>query len=165
MARRCFYSFHYKRDADRVSQVRNIGLVEGNRPASDNEWETVASQGDSSIRRWISRQMEGRSCTVVLIGSRAANRKWINHEIIESWNSNMGVVGIYIHGLRNLERETSDKGANPFGCLSLMNSRKPLSSVLKCYDPPGATSKERYAWIAENLSDVVEEAIRIRERC
>lgn len=51
MARRCFYSFHYKRDADRVSQVRNIGLVEGNRPASDNEWETVASQGDSSIRR------------------------------------------------------------------------------------------------------------------
>ena len=41
MARRAFYSFHYKPDASRAGQVRNIGVVEGNTPVSDNDWETV----------------------------------------------------------------------------------------------------------------------------
>ena len=41
MARRAFYSFQYKPDASRAGQVRNIGVVEGNTPVSDNDWETV----------------------------------------------------------------------------------------------------------------------------
>ena len=32
--RRVFYSFYYKEDSWRASQVRNIGVVEGNRPAT-----------------------------------------------------------------------------------------------------------------------------------
>ena len=47
MAQRVFYSFHYKPDASRASQVRNIGAVEGNQPASDNDWETVTGGGDA----------------------------------------------------------------------------------------------------------------------
>ncbi len=35
MARRVFYSFHYVPDCWRTSQVRNIGAIEGNKPASD----------------------------------------------------------------------------------------------------------------------------------
>jgi electron transfer flavoprotein alpha/beta subunit len=38
-----------------------------------------------------------------------------------------------------------------------------LSQIVKCYEPPGANSKERYAWIAQYLGNAVEEAIRIRE--
>ena len=38
MARKAFYSFHYKNDNWRASTVRNIGSVEGNKPASDNDW-------------------------------------------------------------------------------------------------------------------------------
>lgn len=41
MARKCFFSFHYTPDNWRVSQVRNIGAIEGNKPAKDNDWETV----------------------------------------------------------------------------------------------------------------------------
>lgn len=163
MARRCFYSFHYKPDAHRASQVRNIGAIEGNRPASDNDWESVTAQGDAAIRHWIARQMEGRSCTVVLVGSGTANRKWINHEILESWNASMGVVGIYIHGLRNLAGETTVKGSNPFDYISMGNSNRKLSSVVKCYSPGGSTSKEKYAWISEHLANAVEEAIKIRK--
>jgi len=36
--RQVFYSFHYEADAWRAAQVRNMGVVEGNQPASDNEW-------------------------------------------------------------------------------------------------------------------------------
>ena len=32
MARRTFYSFHYKPDNWRAAQVRNMGVIEGNRP-------------------------------------------------------------------------------------------------------------------------------------
>ncbi len=46
MARKCFYSFHYVPDNWRVSKIRNIGAVEGNKPASDNDWETVTGGGE-----------------------------------------------------------------------------------------------------------------------
>lgn len=162
MARRCFYSFHYKPDASRASLVRNIGVVEGNRPATDNDWETVKRGGDAAIKKWISEQMNGRSCTIVLVGSNTANRKWINYEIAESWNAGMGVVGIRIHGLRDFQQNTSPKGDNPFDYIRYGSSH--LASVVKCYDPKGSLSKERYAWIAEHLENAVEEATEIRDK-
>jgi hypothetical protein len=36
MAKQVFYSFHYDNDNWRASQVRNMGVIEGNRPAPDN---------------------------------------------------------------------------------------------------------------------------------
>ena len=44
MARKAFFSFHYKPDNWRASQVRNIGTVEGNNAVSDNDW--------SDYERW-----------------------------------------------------------------------------------------------------------------
>jgi len=162
MARRVFYSFHYKPDATRASQVRNIGALEGNKPASDNDWEKVVGGGDAAIKRWIAGQMKGRSCTVVLVGAKTANRKWINHEIIESWNAGMGVVGIRIHGLKNTDGNIASRGNNPFEYIYFGNPKKKLSTVVKCYNPAGTNSKDRYAWIKKHLANAVEEAIKIR---
>lgn len=164
MARSCFFSFHYKPDADRASQVRNIGSIEGNRPATDNDWEKVTAQGDVAIKRWISSQMHGRSCTVLLVGSVTANRKWINYEIVESWNAGMGVVGICIHGLKNLAGQTAIKGNNPFDYITFDNPKRKMSTVVKCYNPAGTTSKEKYAWISQHLANAVEEAVNIRKQ-
>ncbi|MGI9849328.1 TIR domain-containing protein [Vibrio vulnificus] len=164
MARRVFYSFHYVPDVTRVSQVRNIGALESNKPASDNDWETVKSGKDTAIKKWIADQMKGRTCTVVLVGEETANRKWINHEIVESWNKGMGVVGIYIHGLKNMNGNIANKGKNPFDFINYGDSGKKLSSIVKCYNPQGTNSKERYAWIAEHLENAVEEAIQIRNK-
>ncbi len=107
--------------------------------------------------------MRGRSCTVVLVGSNTAGRKWINHEIIKSWNDKMGVAGIHIHGLRNLDDEISTKGSNPFASIPYGSDGTKLSSIVKCYNPAGGNSKERYAWIKKHLTNAVEEAISIRE--
>ena len=63
----------------RVSQVRNIGALEANRPATDNDWESLISGKDDAIKRWITEQMKGRSCTVVLVGENTANRKYNNN--------------------------------------------------------------------------------------
>ena len=161
MARRAFYSFHYEPDASRAGQVRNIGVVEGNTPVSDNDWETVTKSGEAAIKKWISDQMYGRSCTVVLVGKDTAGRKWIDHEIIKSWNDEMGVVGIHIHGLKNLDGKVATKGSNPFA--NITPSGKKLSSIVKCYTPAGSDSKERYSWIKKHLANAVEEAIKIRK--
>ena len=164
MARRVFYSFHYKPDNWRTAQVRNIGSIEGNRPTTDNDWETVKKGGDSAIKTWIANQMKNRSCTVVLVGTSTAERKWIRYEIAKSWNDHMGVVGIHVHGLKDQDGKESRKGENPFRYIDfpLRGPSTKLSSIVKCYDPAGYSSKERYDWISQHLANAVEEAINIR---
>lgn len=154
MARRVFYSFHYAPDNWRVSQVRNIGAIEDNKPAKDNDWETITKGGDKAIEKWIDEQMSGRSCVVVLIGAATAKRKWIDHEIKKAWNDGKGVLGVHIHNLKNSEGKTSAKGSNPFEHFTLNNGTKKLSSVVKVYDPPGADSTAVYKHIKDNLGKV-----------
>lgn len=163
MARKVFYSFHYLPDAWRTSQVRNIGVVEGNKPASDNDWETVKKSGDAAIKKWIDDQLDGRSCTVVLIGKDTANRKWINYEIDKSWKDGKGVLGIYIHNLKDSSGSQSSKGNNPFDYLTTATGTK-LSTIVKAYDTGYTTSTYVYDDIASNLSSWIEEAIKIRNQ-
>lgn len=159
--RRVFYSFHFQPDNWRVSKVRNIGAIEDNKPASDNDWETVKRGGDRAIQKWIDDQLSGRSCVVVLIGSETANRKWVQYEISKGWNDGKGVVGVYIHGLADRNGYTANKGANPFDQVTFTDGRN-LSRLVKAYDPVGHDSKAVYQSIASNLDAWIEEAIRIR---
>jgi hypothetical protein len=161
--RQVFYSFHYTPDSWRASTVRSIGAIEGNRPAPDNDWETVTRGGDEAIKRWIKEQMKYRSCTVVLVGNKTAERRWIKHEIVESWNAGMGVVGIRIHGLKNSAGFIANPGENPFDHITYGSNGKKLSAIVKCYNPSGNNSKERYDWIAKYISNAAEEAVKIRK--
>lgn len=163
MARRLFYSFHYKPDCSRAAQVRNMGVIEGNKPATDNEWERITRGGASAIERWIDSQLNGKSCNVILIGENTAGRKWINYEIKAAWNSKKGVVGVYIHRLKDLNGYQSSKGSNPFEYFKMDGSEKKLSSIVAAYNPPYTNSKDVYAYINDNLFDWIEEAIEIRE--
>lgn len=163
MSRKVFYSFHFTPDSWRASQVRNIGIVEGNQPVSDNDWEDVKKGGNDAIQKWINNQLHGRSCTIVLIGKNTAGRKWIKYEIEKSWNDGKGVVGIYVHNLKNATGEQTSKGNNPFDDFTMKRDGKKLSSIVKVYDPPYSDSTDVYDYIKNNLESWVEEAISIRE--
>ena len=160
MARRAFYSFHYNPDNWRASQVRNMGVIEGNRPASDNDWEEVKRGGDAAIQRWINGQMSGKSVAIVLIGSRTAGRKWIKYEIKKAWEDGKGLLGVYVHNLKDQDEEQSAKGRNPFADFTV-NGRR-LSAIVEAYDPPYTTSTNVYNYIKDNLADWIETAINIR---
>ena len=160
MARRSFFSFYYKPDSQRAAQVRSMGMVDGNKPVSDNDWEAVTSGGEAAIKRWIANQLSGTSCTIVLIGTNTAKRKWVDYEINESWSGKKGVVGVYIHNLKDLDGKQSPKGLNPFAHLNL--GPKPMSTIVKAYDPPSSVSTDVYGYIKDNLSGWVEEAVAIR---
>lgn len=164
MSRSVFFSFHYDVDNWRAAQVRNMGMVEGNTPVSDNDWESVKKGGDRAIENWIAGQLKYRDCTVVLVGESTSSRKWVIHEIRESWNKNKGVLGVRIHRLKNRLGQQASIGSNPFDVVRFEGTGLALSSKVKLYDPPYTGSTEVYDYIKRNISEWVEEAVRIRKQ-
>ena len=163
MAREVFYSFQFDADNWRASQVRNIGTVQGNKPAADNDWESVKRGGAAAIQRWIDGQLSGRTCTVVLIGQDTARRHWIDYEITKSWNDRKGVVGVHIHRLKDSLGKQAYKGANPFAHITMTNDRSSsLSNYVKVYDPPYQDSADVYRYISDNIAAWIEDAIQGR---
>lgn len=160
MARRAFYSFHYEPDNWRASQVRNMGVIDGDKPASDNDWETIKRGGDAAIQRWIDNQLDGKSVAIVLVGADTAGRKWINYEIKKAWDDKKGLLGIHIHNLKDNDGNQELKGNNPFSGFTVAG--KDLASIVKTYDPPYTTSTDVYSYIKDNLADWIETAIGIR---
>lgn len=164
MARKVFYSFHYQLDSWRVSQVKNMGSVEGQPLLSSNQWEDVAAGGESAIQAWIDREMAGKSCNVVLIGSQTAGRKWVKYEFKKAWNDGKGVLGIHIHRLHDQAGSSSSKGRNPFEGFTLSDGKMPFDAVVPVFDPAGTTSTAVYASIQNNIEGWIEDAIRIRSQ-
>jgi hypothetical protein len=161
MPRKVFYSFHYDNDCWRTQQIRNIGFIDGSKPVSANAWEEVKRGGDDAIKKWIADQLSGRSCTVVLVGVETANREWVIHEIVESWNAKKGVVGIRVNNLKDSNGYQSVAGPNPFDNVTVGEKR--MSSIVKLYTPTSSISTQVYATITDGISKWIEEAIDIRE--
>ena len=158
--KKVFYSFHYKPDCSRAAQVRNIGAIEGNPPASDNDWESITSGGNAAIQKWIDGQLSGKSCALVLIGANTAGRKWIKYEIKKAWELGKGVLGVYIHRLKDFAGNQSSQGNNPFDDVNISGTS--LSSIVKAYNPPYLDSKQVYGHISDNIAGWIDEAITIR---
>ena len=160
MARKTFLTFHYAKDNWRVQTVKGIGAIEGQPLLSSNAWEDVQAGGDPAIKKWIDEQMRGKSCQIVLIGSSTAGRKWVNYEIKKAWDDGKGVLGIYIHNLKDKDQSQSTKGSNPFATFKVGD--EPLTKWAKCYDPPYTTSSNVYNHIKDNIESWIEDAIKLR---
>ena len=123
MARRAFFSFHYKNDVWRAMNVRNSWRVtkperiaEGFIDAAD--FESLKKQGIDAVKRWIDNQLIGTSVSVVLIGSQTSDRDYVKYEIQQSYAPGKGMLGIHIHNMKDQDGNTSSKGDNIFGEIS-----------------------------------------------
>ena len=139
MAKKTFFSFRYKKDNWRAGIVRNSWVTQERIAAGffdSAEWEEVKKKTDSAIETWIDGQLKGTSVTVVLIGTDTAGKKWINYEITASHKKGNGLLGIYIHQLKDKDKKMSSKGKNPFDDWSITRDGKKilLSSIYKTYD-------------------------------
>lgn len=158
MTRKVFYSFHYDNDVFRVQQIRNIGILEGNSPTTANQWEHLKQKGDKAVQKWIDDNIHGKSCLIVLIGEETASRKWVQYEIVKAWNDGKGVLGIYVHNLKDPNTGIGKKGLNPFDKIKLDNGEK-LSKYVRCFNP---SSNNTYSDIASKIDGLIEEAINSR---
>jgi len=133
MARRVFFSFHYKRDIWRAEIVRNSWVTKPDREAAGfldtAEREKLKRQGKEVVKRWIDKQLEGTSVTAVLIGAETSSRKWIKYEIEKSYERGNGLLGIYIHNIEDKDGNTDTKGNNPFDNISQDGKKEYLSKI------------------------------------
>lgn len=164
--RRVFFSFHYTQDdVFKVNNIRNIGALDGNKIASDNDWEEVKRKGDADIKKWIDEQMAGRTCLIVCIGEYTSKRRYVKYEIESAWNRGMGVLGIYLHDMSSITGYWCPEGANPFCSFEIFDedTRKfyPMENIVKDKRP---NSYDTQKDIITNLSSWIEDAITIRNR-
>ena len=128
MARKVFFSFHYDRDIRRVVQVRNSWVVRAGQetqPFVDKaEWESIKRSGKDSIERWIDRQLDGTSVTVVLIGAETYEREWVRHEIKRSYELGKGMLGVYIHNIKDPQLGIDKMGRNPIDYWSVKQTAR-----------------------------------------
>lgn len=112
MARRVFFSFKYKEDVSRAMVVRNSWVAQGKEAAGfidAADFEKLEKQGDDAIRKWIDKQLEGTSVTVVLVGEKTCGSRWIKYEIEKSIKEGKGLLGIDISKIEDLQGNTSKR--------------------------------------------------------
>ena len=156
--RHVFFSFDWD-DVWRVNQVRNSWVPKGGYTAAgfvdSAEIEKLKRSTDRAIERWIDNQMSGTSVTCVLIGNQTANSRWVKYEIDQSIEKENGLLGIYIHKVKNKDGRTSNKGEDPFA-RPPFNFKPTTNLVYPCCS--------YYDWVNDkgydNLGDWIEKAAR-----
>lgn len=138
MVRRAFFSFHYERDIWRSNVVRNSWVTKDRESAGfwdASLWEKTKLKGENALKRLIDEGLKNTSVTVVLIGRETAYRKWVLYEIEQSRYKGNGLLGIYIHGIKDQHGETDFKGPNPFKKLYIEKRwyKKYLSELYPTY--------------------------------
>jgi hypothetical protein len=140
MARKVFFSFHYERDAQRAAVVRNHAVTKEHDEAAGYvdkaAWESIERQGDAAIKKWIAEQLKGTSVTVVLIGPETDSRKWVMHELQESYAKGNGLLGVTLHNIRDFFGKTEAAGSTYFGSLGKDKSGNDVffATIAKTYD-------------------------------
>ena len=111
MARNVFFSFEYK-DVSRAMVVRNSWVTQGKTAAGfidAADFEKLKKQGDTAIQNWIDSQLNGTSVTVVLVGEKTCNSRWVKYEIAQSKEIGNGMLGIDISKIKDLQSKTTER--------------------------------------------------------
>ena len=118
MAKRVFFSFHYKDVADfRANVVRNHWRTKLNREISGyydaSIWESAKKQGNVALKRLINKGLDQTSNTCVLIGSKTYERPWVRYELLKSFKKGNNILGVHINGIKSKQGTTKSNGPNP----------------------------------------------------
>lgn len=118
MARRVFFSFKYE-DVSRANVVRHSWVAQGTEAAGfidAADFEKVKRNGDQAIKNWIDNQLNGTSVTVVLVGEKTCQSRWVKYEIEQSIKRGNGLLGIDISKIKDLQGNTTERcGQIPSG--------------------------------------------------
>jgi len=109
MARKVFFSFKYA-DAQRAMVVRNSNVISSDDKVGfidKADFEAVKRKGDAAIKAWIDGQLSGTSVTVVLVGSRTNQSKWVAYEISESIKKGNGILTVDISQIKGFDGAVS----------------------------------------------------------
>jgi hypothetical protein len=125
MARRTFFSFHYKPDVSRAWIVRNswvTKVAQGTREDAgffdSSVFEASQREGDDALKRFLREGLSNTTVTCVLVGAETCLRRWVRYEIFRSFMRGNGLLAIRIHSLGSLHTPATATGTNPFECVA-----------------------------------------------
>jgi hypothetical protein len=122
MARRTFFSFHYRSDVSRSYVVKNSQIVKDHEDAGfldSSAFEKAKNENPDSLKRFLRKEMDGSSVVCVLIGADTATRPWVRFELLQALWDGRGLLGIRIHAIQDLNKRTTLPGTNPFDVLGI----------------------------------------------
>ncbi len=127
MARRVFFSFHYKDVIEfRANVVRKHWVVKPDREEAGyfdaSIWEEAQKTNDLGLTRLINGALDNTSATCVLVGSQTYARPWVRYEIIKSICRGNRVFAVHINQIKGKDQLTKSNGPNPFDYLALKYS-------------------------------------------
>ena len=127
LARRTFFSFHYKPDVWRAWNVRNSWVVQPDDQKDhgffdSSVFEASKKEGEDSLKAFLRRGLENTSVTCVLAGTNTWKRRWVRYEVARSILKGNGLLTIHIHGIRNKDKQVSTKGADPLAQVGVYRS-------------------------------------------
>lgn len=110
----------------RVNVVRNSWLLKNKQETfvDGSIWETAKGKGDAYLKGLIEEGLNRTSVTAVLIGQGTANRRWVNYEIVKSFERGNGILGVHINRIRGKDGYIVSRGANPLDRLGLKVSEE-----------------------------------------
>ena len=125
MARRTFFSFHYKPDITRAWVVRNswvTRVAQGDREDAgffdSSVFEAAKRESDDALKRFLREGLRNTSVTCVLVGAETNLRRWVRYEIFRSFMRGNGLLAVRIHPIGALNSPATAAGANPFDNLA-----------------------------------------------
>ncbi|MGZ4055290.1 MAG: TIR domain-containing protein [Bacteroidia bacterium] len=124
MARNVFFSFAYDDVKNfKVNVVRNSWLLKNKAESfvDGSIWETAKTKGEAALKKLIEEGLNKTSVTVILIGEDTANRRWVNYEIVKSFDKGNGIIAININRIKGRTGLTA-RGKNPLDRLGFQIS-------------------------------------------
>ena len=79
----------------------------------------------SDIYRWIDKQLEGTSVTVVLIGRETLNRRYVQYEIRKSIKRGNAIIGVYINEIKDMRTQMTTSKGNSHTIIGYYNDGTP----------------------------------------
>ena len=127
MAKRVFFSFHYKDVIEfRANVVRKHWVVKADREEAGyfdaSIWEEAQKTNDLGLTRLINGALGNTSATCVLVGSQTYARPWVRYEIIKSLCRGNRLFAVHINQINGKDQQTKSNGPNPFDYLALKYS-------------------------------------------
>src|SRR6202521_4038943 len=115
MARRTFFSFHYKPDVNRAWVARNswvTKVAQGERDDAgffdSSVFEAKKRESDESLKRFLREGLDNTTVTCVLVGAETYLRRWVRYEMLRSFIRGNGLLAVRIHTIGSLQNQMSN---------------------------------------------------------
>jgi MTH538 TIR-like domain (DUF1863) len=148
MARRTFFSFHYKNDVQRAQIVKNAWVTREREDAgffNSSAFEAAQRTNDDTLKTFLIGQMKGSSVVCALVGSETGGRRWVRYEIQRAIWDERGVLAVRIHTIADFSGRTAAAGPNPLDLLGVYVMEKEGSQFVYLIERPNSSANWSYS--------------------